>query len=104
MWHSRMAIPSSMGWCASGSTEQPDLAVRFSCFNANVCKECTMLIDGEVQYACIAKLQTGLIQLDPLPNVPRHAGPRDRHALAQGAVLMPEPCDSCRVAVAVKSA
>ncbi len=48
----------------------PDLAVRFSCFNANVCKECTMLIDGEVEYACIAKLRTGLIQLDPLPNVP----------------------------------
>ncbi len=46
----------------------PDLAVRFSCFNANVCKECTMLIDGEVQYACIAKLKSGETQLDPLPN------------------------------------
>ena len=46
----------------------PDLAVRFSCFNANVCKECTMLIDGEVQYACIAKLKTGETQVDPLPN------------------------------------
>jgi succinate dehydrogenase/fumarate reductase-like Fe-S protein len=50
--------------------EQPDLAIRFSCFNANVCKECTMLIDGEVQYACIAKLHSGLIQLDPVPNLP----------------------------------
>jgi succinate dehydrogenase/fumarate reductase-like Fe-S protein len=50
--------------------DDPDLAVRFSCFNANVCKECTMLIDGEVEYACIAKLKAGLIQLDPLPNVP----------------------------------
>jgi succinate dehydrogenase/fumarate reductase-like Fe-S protein len=50
--------------------EQPDLAIRFSCFNANVCKECTMLIDGEVQYACIAKLRSGLIQLDPVPNLP----------------------------------
>ena len=46
----------------------PDLALRFSCFNANVCKECTMLIDGEVQYACIAKLHTGEMQIDPLPN------------------------------------
>ena len=46
----------------------PDLAVRFSCFNANVCKECTMLIDGEVQYACIAKLHIGETQIDPLPN------------------------------------
>ena len=48
----------------------PSLAIRFSCFNANVCKECTMLIDGNVEYACIAKLHAGLIQLDPLPNVP----------------------------------
>jgi succinate dehydrogenase/fumarate reductase-like Fe-S protein len=24
----------------------PSLAIRFSCINANVCKECTMLIDG----------------------------------------------------------
>ena len=50
--------------------QDPDLAFRFSCFNANVCKECTMLIDGEVQYACIAKLRTGTIKLDPLPNLP----------------------------------
>jgi succinate dehydrogenase/fumarate reductase-like Fe-S protein len=49
---------------------EPDLAIRFSCFNANVCKECTILIDGKVEYACIAKLRPGLIQLDPLPNRP----------------------------------
>ena len=51
-------------------TQDPELAIRFSCFNANVCKECTMLIDGDVQYACIAKLREGIIQLDPLPNLP----------------------------------
>jgi succinate dehydrogenase/fumarate reductase-like Fe-S protein len=45
----------------------PDLAVRFSCFNANVCKECTMLVDGDVQYACLAKLKPGATQIDPLP-------------------------------------
>jgi len=50
-------------------TADPDLAFRFSCFNANVCKECTMLIDGNVEYACIAKLRSGTIQLDPLPNL-----------------------------------
>jgi succinate dehydrogenase / fumarate reductase iron-sulfur subunit len=48
--------------------EVPDLAIRFSCFNANVCKECTIVIDGKVEYACIAKLRAGVIQLDPLPN------------------------------------
>jgi succinate dehydrogenase/fumarate reductase-like Fe-S protein len=50
--------------------QDPDLAIRFSCFNANVCKECMMLIDGNVEYACIAKLREGLIQLDPLANSP----------------------------------
>ena len=50
--------------------DDPDLAFRFSCFNANVCKECTMLIDGNVEYACIAKLKPCTIQLDPLPNLP----------------------------------
>ncbi len=48
----------------------PGLAVRFSCFNANVCKECTMVIDGEVVYACIAKLRPGVTQVEPLPNRP----------------------------------
>ena len=46
----------------------PSLAVRFSCFNANVCKECTVVIDGEVGYACIAKLRPGVTQVEPLPN------------------------------------
>ena len=50
--------------------EDPTLAVRFSCFNANVCKECSMLIDGKVEYACVAKLTEGITQVDPLPKVP----------------------------------
>jgi succinate dehydrogenase/fumarate reductase-like Fe-S protein len=50
--------------------EDPGLAFRFSCSNANVCKECTMLIDGNVEYACIAKLRVGTIALEPLPNLP----------------------------------
>ena len=50
-------------------SSDPSLAFRFSCFNANVCKECTMLIDGTVEYACIAKLQARLMQIEPLPNL-----------------------------------
>lgn len=46
----------------------PDLAFQFSCFNANVCKECVVMIDGTVEYACIAKLKPGLTQLDPVPD------------------------------------
>ena len=58
------------GFAPTGPIAETSLAMRFSCFNANVCKECTMLIDGNAEYACIAKLKVGLIQLDPLPNLP----------------------------------
>ena len=30
----------------------PSLAIRFSCINANACKECVMLLDGKTVYAC----------------------------------------------------
>jgi len=43
------------------------LAFRFSCINANACKECMMLIDGEVDYACTARLKEGTTTLAPLP-------------------------------------
>ena len=45
----------------------PTLAFRFACINANACKECMMLIDGEVEYACKAKLKEGETRLEPLP-------------------------------------
>ena len=45
----------------------PSLAFRFSCINANACKECMMLIDGEVDYACTARLKEGTTTLAPLP-------------------------------------
>ena len=48
----------------------PSLAVRFSCLNANVCKECTMVIDGVVGYACMVKLRPDVTQVDPLPTRP----------------------------------
>src|ERR1700754_2247049 len=45
----------------------PSLAFRFSCINANACKECMMLIDGDVEYACTARLKEGITTLAPLP-------------------------------------
>ena len=46
----------------------PSLAIRYSCINANVCKECTIAIDGTVAYACTTRLQAGRVMtLDPLP-------------------------------------
>jgi succinate dehydrogenase/fumarate reductase-like Fe-S protein len=46
----------------------PSLAIRFSCINANACKECMMLLDGKVVYACTARLEPREMVLAPLPN------------------------------------
>lgn len=43
------------------------LAFRFACINANSCKECMMLIDGKVDYACTVRLKEGVTELAPLP-------------------------------------
>jgi succinate dehydrogenase/fumarate reductase-like Fe-S protein len=48
----------------------PTLAIRFSCINANACKECMMLIDGTVDYACTTRLHEGEMTLLPLPKKP----------------------------------
>lgn len=47
--------------------QDPSLAFRFACINANACKECMMLIDGVVRYACTTRLKEGLTTLGPLP-------------------------------------
>jgi succinate dehydrogenase/fumarate reductase-like Fe-S protein len=47
------------------------LAFRYSCINANACKECMMRLDGKVVYACLAPLEPGRsYDVEPLPNKP----------------------------------
>jgi succinate dehydrogenase/fumarate reductase-like Fe-S protein len=46
----------------------PSLAMRFSCINANACKECMIELDGETVYACTARLEPRQMTLAPLPN------------------------------------
>jgi succinate dehydrogenase/fumarate reductase-like Fe-S protein len=46
----------------------PTLAIRFSCINANACKECMIKIDGETVYACTERLQPREMKLAPLSN------------------------------------
>src|SRR4051794_15512194 len=50
------------------SHQDPSLAIRYSCINANVCKECTIAIDGVVDYACTTRLAADRVMtLEPLP-------------------------------------
>ncbi|HEY0422450.1 MAG TPA: 2Fe-2S iron-sulfur cluster-binding protein [Rhodopila sp.] len=53
------------------ATTDPSLAFRYSCLNANACKECMMLLDGKVIYACTARLEAREMRLAPLPNKAR---------------------------------
>jgi len=43
------------------------IAFRYSCINANACKECMMLVDGKTAYACTERLKEGVTKLAPLP-------------------------------------
>ena len=43
------------------------LSVRHSCINANTCKECLIVVDGRVEYACTARLEPREMLLQPLP-------------------------------------
>ena len=37
------------------------LGIRYSCINANACKTCMALVNGAVEYTCIAKVTPELI-------------------------------------------
>lgn len=50
------------------TTTDPTLAFRYSCINANACKECMMLLDGKTIYACTARLEPREMRLEPLRN------------------------------------
>jgi succinate dehydrogenase/fumarate reductase-like Fe-S protein len=46
------------------------LAIRFSCINANACKECMVEVDGDTAYACTTRLEPRDMAVKPLPNKP----------------------------------
>ena len=46
----------------------PSLAFRFSCINANACKECMVQVDGETIYACTTRLEPRAMTVEPLGN------------------------------------
>jgi succinate dehydrogenase/fumarate reductase-like Fe-S protein len=50
------------------SHHDASLAIRYSCINANACKECMMELDGKTVYACTARLEPREMTLAPLSN------------------------------------
>jgi succinate dehydrogenase/fumarate reductase-like Fe-S protein len=60
-----MSVLDALRWIRANLDST--LAIRYSCINANACKTCMALINGEVEYTCIAKLTPNLITVEPLP-------------------------------------
>jgi succinate dehydrogenase/fumarate reductase-like Fe-S protein len=52
------------------ASDDPSLAFRYSCINANACKECMIQLDGKTVYACTARLEAREMTIEPLDNKP----------------------------------
>jgi len=63
-----MSVLDALRWIRSHVDST--LAIRYSCINANACKTCMALINGEVEYTCIARLAPKVISVEPLPKRP----------------------------------
>jgi succinate dehydrogenase/fumarate reductase-like Fe-S protein len=68
MCRSSLDSPCSTACAGSGPPVTPSLAIRFSCINANACKECMIELDGTTVYACTARLAAREMTLTPLSN------------------------------------
>ena len=63
-----MSVLDALRWIRSHVDSS--LAIRYSCINANACKTCMALVNGEVEYTCTARLKRGAITIEPLPKRP----------------------------------
>jgi succinate dehydrogenase/fumarate reductase-like Fe-S protein len=48
--------------------QDAELALRFSCINANACKECMVMVEGKTVYACTTRLEPREMTIEPLRN------------------------------------
>lgn len=63
-----MSVLDALRWIRT--RQDSTLAIRYSCINANACKTCMALVNGAVEYTCIAKLTPGIVTVAPLPKRP----------------------------------
>lgn len=61
-----MSVLDALMWIRVHRDES--LAIRYSCINANACKECMVAVDGKTQYACTARLGVDPVTVTPLGN------------------------------------
>jgi succinate dehydrogenase/fumarate reductase-like Fe-S protein len=65
-FESGQSVLDGLRWIRAN--RDPSLAIRFSCINANACKECMIELDGQTVYACTARLAAREMTLAPLSN------------------------------------
>ena len=65
-FESGQSVLDGLRWIRAN--RDPSLAIRFSCINANACKECMMELDGKTVYACTARLEPREMTVMPLHN------------------------------------
>ena len=61
-----MSVLDALIWIRNNA--DPSLAFRYSCINANACKECVLKVDGKTDYACTARLNDEGVTVGPLTN------------------------------------
>ena len=60
------SILDALTWIRENLDES--LAFRYSCINANACKECMVLVNGKTKYSCTTRLTKEITILEPLLN------------------------------------
>ena len=61
-----MSVLDALIWVRANTDSS--LAIRYSCTNANTCKECMVKVDGKTVYACTARLGREPVTVGPLTN------------------------------------
>ena len=61
-----MSVLDALIWIRAN--RDSSLAIRYSCTNANTCKECMVKVEGKTVYACTERLGTEGVTVGPLTN------------------------------------
>ena len=61
-----MSVLDALIWIRTN--KDSSLAIRYSCTNANTCKECMVRVDDKTVYACTERLDMKPVSVGPLKN------------------------------------
>ena len=65
-WRAGMSVLDAVVWIRTHIDSS--LGFRYSCVNANACKECMVSVNGKTEYACTARLSPDGTIVGPLTN------------------------------------